>query len=383
MKFSRYLTISVAPLLAGLSLAGQSAMQLGDGAELHYVADAALVYESNLFLTSSRRVSDQHLVFSPGLELKLAEEGAASASLRYQHRFTSYSNNSALNGDFSDFEGRVNFDSGVLLAKGFVTYRELASNTVDANRDGVLLERSVATLGGNARYELSQLTSLGFALDYSDTDYDDPFYTDIKSTSVPVTLFYKVQPKVDMTAGFRYRTTDTSGGFYQSYDFTDTYYFVGAVGELFSPVVYADVSVGYQKRDYKGIGLDAQSASYDITFIYTGSAKATLTAGFSRDYRTSAVGGEAYAFTSAALGGRYMASARIAIDASLVIGESDYEESLRAEDMTIINFGGSYRPNDYLTVRADWSYSDVDGDVTVGASDYFSNQVRVSAALRY
>lgn len=383
MKLSRLFVFAGAPVAAASMLAGQSITQLGDGAELHYLADAALVYESNLFLSSSRSVSDQHLVFSPGVELKMADEGAATASLRYQHRFTSYSGNSILNGDFSDFEGRVNFDSGLMLAKGYVTFKELASNTVDANREGVLLERSVATLGGTARYEMSQLTALAFALDYSDTDYDDAFYTDIKSTSVPLTFFYKVQPKVDMTAGFRYRSTDTSGGFYQSYDFTDTYYFVGAVGELFSPVVYADVSVGYQKRDYKGIGLDAQSASYDITFIYTGSAKATLTAGFARDYRTSAVGGEAYAFTSASVGGRYMASSRISLDASLVVGESEYEQSLRAEDMTIINFGGSYRPNDYLTVRADWSYSDINGDVTLGASDYFSNQVRVSAALRY
>jgi hypothetical protein len=370
-------------LLSGNLLPGQSATALGDSAELHYLADASMVYESNLFLRSARKVSDQHLVFSPGIELKLADDGAASGTLRYQHRFTSYANNSDLNNDFSDFDGRFGLDSGVMVAKGYITYRELASNTIDANRDGILLERTAATLGGSVRYELSQLTSLSLALDYGDTDYDDAFYTDIKSTSIPVTLFYKVQPKVDVTAGYRHRTTDTSGGFYNSVDFTDTYYFVGAVGELFSPVVYADVSVGYQKRDYKGLNLDAQSGSYDISFIYTGSAKAVLTAGFSRDYRTSAVGGAAYAFTSASVGGRYKASSRMSLNASVVIGESDYEESLRAEDMTIINFGASYRPNDYTTIRADWTYSDVDGDVTIGASDYFSNQVRVSAALRY
>lgn len=383
MKTTRTLLILGMPIIGSLVLQGQSVTQLGDNAELHYIADASLVYESNLFLRGARKVSDQHLVFSPGVELKMSDEGAGSGFLRYQHKFTSYSSNSDLNGDFADLEGRISLDSGLMVSQAYVTFRELASNTVDANREGILLERMASSVGGSVKYELSELTAFNVALDYMDVDYDDPFYTDISSTSVPVTLFYKVQPKVNLTTGFRHRTTDTSGGFYPSVDFTDTYYFVGAVGELFSPVVYADVSIGYQKRDYKGLGLEADSGSYDITFIYTGSAKATLTAGFSRDYRTSAVGGAAYAFTSASIGGRYKASSRVSVNASVVMGESDYEESLRAEDMTIINFGASYRPNDYMTVKADWSYSDVDGDVTVGSSDYFNNQVRISAALRY
>lgn len=379
MKTLLKTTIVCALALGCGSLAMAQSLQVGENGQLHLLADAEYVYETNLFLRSINRVSDHYLIFSPGVELRLAEEGAASMTLRYQHQFTTYDKSNELNDDYANFNLSARYDSGLVMLSAYANYQELFSSTLDANRDGQLVERTLTEFGGSLKYGISQLTAVKIGLDVSDTDYDDTIYTDHESLSVPLTFFYQIRPRVDLTAGLRYRSTDTSSAI----DFDDMYYFVGAVGELFSPVLYADVSFGYQKRDYDGVSLDADSASYDITLIYTGNAKATLYGGLARDYRTSAIGGLAYAFTSASLGARYNVSKSVGLNTALTYGESEYEESPRAEDMMILNFGASYHPNDYLTISARFEYTEVDGNNLGGASEYVNNEFRVTASLRY
>lgn len=357
-------------------------LYVNESIQVHLLAEAEFVYESNLFLRSTDEVSGRYLLFTPGVELRMAQQGSASAVLRYQHSFTTYRDNSSLDGDFQDLDLQVRYDSGVVLASGYATYKELYSNTRDVSGDGELIERTNSSLGGSLRYEISELTAIKLGVDTTEVDYEDFIYTDYESVSVPITLFYKIRPRVDLTGGVRYRTVDTSGGFQQSFDYDDFYYFVGAVGELFSPVIFADVSVGYQTREYDGSSLDAASASYDITFIYTGDAKTTVYAGLSRDYRTSAIGGTAYAFTSASLGARYSLNESIGLNAGVVLGESEYEQSPRAEDMTILNLGASYTPNDFLTLSARYEFTDVDG-ANIFSADYQNREIRISASLRY
>jgi hypothetical protein len=248
------------------SLSAAPLLQVNESIQVHLLADAEFVYESNLFLRSTDEVSGRYLVFSPGLELRMAQQGSASAVLRYQHNFTTFRDKSQLDGDYENLDLKVRYDSGVVLASGYATHRELFSNTRDVRGDGELIERSHTGIGGSLRYEISELTAIKAGVDTAKVSYKNPIYTDTDSVSVPVTLFYKIRPRVDLTGGIRYRTVDTTSSRQQTFDYDDFYYFIGAVGELFSPVIFADVSVGYQTREYEGESLDASSASYDITF---------------------------------------------------------------------------------------------------------------------
>jgi len=358
-------------------------LKLAENTHLHLLADAEFVYETNLFQSSFAERSDRYLVFSPGIELRMASEGAASAILRYQHKFTAFRDFHELNGDYSDLSFQARYNSGRVMASARASYEELFSDVFDVfNLDARLIEREVWGVGGDLRYELSELTAFKVGAELKETDYEDAIYADHETLTVPLTFFYKVRPRVDLTAGVRYRETDISGQNRLVTNTEDFYYFIGAVGELFSPVLYADVSIGFQEREFDGIDEDADSASYDITLIYTGDVKTTVYAGLSRDYRTSAVGGLSYAFTSASLGARYNFSESIGLNASVVYGESEYEGSPRAEDMTIMNIGASYHPNDTLTLSASYKYTDVEGK-NIFSADYDNSQFRVSASLRY
>jgi len=356
-----------------------SMAQVGDSLQLHVSADVEYAFEDNIFLLQTDELEDRYLVFTPGLELRMSEDSTVSASLSYRHSFTRFRDFSSLNGDYSDLGFQARYNSGVVLASAYIDFEELYSSLRDvALAIGGPVERDQSKAGASVRYELSELTAFKVGLDYQDVDYDLAQFTDYDMTSVPLTFFYKVRPKVDLTAGLRYRTTNTTGLF----DYEDMYYFVGAVGEVFSPVIFADISVGFQERDFDGAPIDSSSASYDITFIYTGNAMGTLYAGLARDYRTSAVGGTAYAFSSLSVGGNYSLTDKAGLNAGLVYGESEYEESPRAEDMMILNLGASYQPNDYLTLRATFEYTDVDGKNEF-SSTYTNNALRVSASLRY
>ena len=381
MKTKLTTLLALTAPLCGFTLS--SAAQMGEDTQLHVLADAAFVYQDNLFLRSQNEIADRYLEFSPGLELRLFPQGAASATIRYQHRFTFFRDKDELDGDYSDLDISAKYNTGVIVGQAYARFREDASNTTDVNLDGVLIERDHLDAGGSMKYDISELTAMKIGVDYSAVDYELGFFTDHEAVAVPLTFFYKIRPKIDLTAGVRYRTTNTSGGFQQAFDYEDTYYFVGAVGELFSPVIYADVSVGFQEREYDNSALDATSGSYDITFIYVGDVKTNVYLGLSRDYRTSAIAGRTYAFTSASLGATYKLNDMVSLNGSVVYGETEYEQSLRAEDMQFLNLGASYTPNEYLTFNASYRYADVDGNGLDNASSYENNTIRVSASLRY
>ncbi len=374
-------------LLAGLS-AHASLIQLGEDTHLHLLADVGVVYESNIFLLDTDlipRISDTYLTFSPGLELRMAQEGAASAILRYQHTFKAYRDYSELDADYSDLNFTARYNSGRSLTSAYARYREESSDDVDVagTLRGRLIDRDMTDYGAKLRYEITQLTAIGTGVDYSKTDYDnDALYTDHSSISVPVTLYYRVRPKIDLTAGARYRKVDTSDSTGQNPDFKDYFYYVGTVGELLTPVLYADVTVGWQERNYRNSDLDRSSASYNVTFIYTGDVKRTYYATLARDYRTSAIGGTSYAFSSGSLGARYQLNSKVGFNAGLTYGESRYQFSPRAEDIWIFQLGATYHPNEYVSLAVRYEHTDVEGK-TLGSATYQNNKVQVSASLRY
>jgi len=349
MKTQIRLSILAITAFAASFASAQSLYQAGD-TSIHFVGKAALVYEDNIYLQRANEVGDKRFEFTAGLEFKLAPDKASSTTLLVENLSLMYFKED-LDDNFLNVRFNSKYDSGVVLSEVHASYKEDYTSRfdLDATSDtfGVLVLRDTTNAGGSVKYGISQLTSVKAAIDYTDTSYEDimvdgqPFtiYDDRESYTIPVTFFYKVRPKVDLTAGVRYRNTETEG----NVEYSDLYYYVGAVGELFSPVIYADLTVGYQERDAKGNLADSDSASYKFSLIYTGDPKGTAYFTLARDYRTSAVNSSTYAFTSAAIGGNYAVTDTIGVNAAIVYGESVYEESDREDDIRMVRLGASYQ----------------------------------------
>lgn len=354
--------------------------KLGDSIELFVTGTAAIEYQDNLFLDRTGEVDDMVFVASPGVELTMAGRGATQMNLRYKHHLRFYDDNGGLDGDFSDLAFNVAYNSGVVLASFNLSVRELWSNTSDANGNGFLVDRTETRANLNGKYVLTELTAFGLGIEYEKMDYELVQYTGYDSTALPLTVFYKVRPKLDLTAGFRYREVDVDR---TNIDFEDVYYFVGAVGELFSPLWTGNVNFGYQERKYDVVDFEESSFFYDMRVTYRPTVKLSFYGGLGRDYRTSASGGASYTFASLLLGGKYAISDSISVDAGAEMGKAEYSNSPREEDMLFWNLGVSYNPNEMFTLRAQYQYQDVDGGNTPFSSDYTNNKFVVSASVRY
>lgn len=374
----RLLSLAAIIATAGVTASAAPLHQFEDGS-IHFIGQLGLVHDDNIFRTSILEEDDVRLEFAPGIEFKISPDAAASTTFSYLYRWVIWEENGELDDEFSEFDFKTSYDSGVVLANAYASYKEGYSTSygVDDSSDifGVLVLRDVTKFGGSAKKDLSELTAIKVGLDYADTEYKNSRFTGHTSMTVPVTYFYNVRPNVDMTAGVRYRNTDTD----TDVEYNDWYAFIGAVGELFSPVIYADVNVGYQRRNAKNSNADASSPSYKLSLIYTGNAKANYYATITRDYRTSSTNAQAYAYTTAQLGANYSVSNSFGINAAVVVGESEYEESIRQEDILMFSLGASYNPNDFVSFKASYSYRDVDGNI----ANYKSNELRVFASLRY
>ncbi len=367
------------------SLCADGLFRMGD-TSVHFVGAATIATEDNIYLLSANEVSDWRTEFDVGLEFSVSPEGANDTMLLISNRWVNY-DSEPLDDQFLKIRFHSTYDSGIVLTNIYANYSEDYSGRYDLDPTtdvyGVLIPWNKTEAGGNLRYELSELTAMKIGLDYGDIDFDplqyadqtvDP-YTGHDYLSIPATVFYRVRPNVDLTAGARYRKTNTE----REIEYTDMYYYVGAIGEVFSPVVHADLSIGWQDRNASGSSADSSSASYKFSLIYTGDPKATVYATLARDYNTSASGGASYALTSATLGGRYDLNRNVSLNAAFIMGESEYEESIRSDDIKMARVGASYSPNDYFRLDAIYYYRDVDGNI----ANYSNNEFRVTASLRY
>jgi hypothetical protein len=373
------LALTLAVPVASLSAA--PLFSLGNEVQVYGLGTVALEYQDNLFYDATNEVDDLMIRLSPGIEVQFGQSPAANAKLTYSHHFQMYDDQGTLDTDLSDFRFVSRYDSGVFLGLFNASFRELTSNTPDINRVGMLVRRDEIRVNASGKYVMSQLTAMSLGLQYDDTNYRDPVFVDSTSFGVPLTFYYRIRPTVDLTAGYRYRSTDVSIGGLS--DYRDHYVFVGAEGELLSPKLTGQVSLGWQDRDYKGGTGSDGNFSYNVSVTYAATPGANIYALLSNDFRTSAQLGRTYSYGMATLGANFAVAHNVRGNTSVTYAKADYRGIRRAESHVFFDAGVTYSPNDYLSFRASYQYQDIDGNNLDGALDYTNNRFVVSASLRY
>lgn len=394
MNKSKLITAFAAGTLSVGSLSGLT--MIGDDLELFVTGTASLNFQDNVFLTSQNEVDDIYLVFTPGVLLTRAGSGAANMTFSYKHSFEFYdSEGEALDDNFANLSFRTNYDSGVVLANFNVSFVQSATNTIESISNqgditGLSVKRDTLSADLSGRYSVSSLTAIGAGLEYESIQYDEDRYVGYDSFAIPVSLFYRIYPKLDLMGGIRFRDVDVEDS---DVSYEDFFYFVGAEGELLSPKFIGSVQFGIQQRESDGLAvvidnvvlreeIDESSFFYDLRVDYLATAKMSLYASLTRDYRTSANAGGNYTFANLSLGGRLAMSPALSLFGSIEYGETDYSLSTREEEIAAFRVGATYSPNDVLSFRASYTYQDISGNGN-GASDYSVTRVAFSASVRY
>ena len=372
-------------------------MAIGDGAELFITGNLGVRADDNITLSSDAE-SDLIFDIAPGIDLTFGKGSQLTGSLTLIHTFSNYADNSNLNTNLfgGDFVSR--YDDGKMKLGFNLGFHELSQNTADVRpigNVGKLTRRDIFSVGGNAEVSISQLTAVGGGVSFQHEDYKPAGYTDSDSLTVPIDLFYKWTPKVDLSVGYRYRDYQVDIGS----DSTDHYFNVGARGE-FTPKLTGRFTVGYGNRELDQGG-DRSLLGLDASFSYELTPKTSLQAGASNDFGTSPQGQQQKNFT---LNG--MITTKISEEWSVNAGVSwraiDYasvppETALRGTPpvLTVIVPGTRSRTDDYFegqlgttyiinaNVRIVGGYTYRNYSSELEGSDFKNNVFSVSASFRY
>jgi len=325
-------------------------MAIGDGAELFITGSLGVRADDNIFLTTDA-TSDLIFNIDPGVDLVFGRNAQVRGSLALVESFSKFADNTSLNSSLFSGDFISNYDDGKLKMELLAKFHELNQNVFDVRSfpgsgEG-FVRRDILTLGGKSEVEISQISSVGFAIRFEDENYKQAGFTDLETLEIPLIWYYRWSAKTDFSLGYRYRETAVDVG----QDSTDHFFNVGARGE-FTPKLTGHIAVGVNSRELQG-GDDESSLGLDASFLYELTPKTSLQLGASNDFGT---------------GPRGQQEENIIVDLGV--------KSRIAEEWTV-NAGVSWRSIDYSTRRDDYY------EGQLGASYIVSTNIRIVGAFTY
>lgn len=362
--------ISIGLITASLAASSYAApfMAIGDGAELFLTGTLGVRFDDNIYLADN---GEDDIIFdiNPGVELTFGKDAQLKGALTLADNFANYADNSNLNTNLFQADFLTKYDDGKMKLGFSAGYHELNQNTFQTRG---LVRRDVFNAGADGEVEISQLTAVGAGVNFVHENYKRSGYTDSDSLTIPLDLFYRWTPKVDLSAGYRYRDYTVDLG----EDSTDHYFNIGARGE-FTPKLTGRFTVGYNQRDLDRSGEDSM-LGLDASLAYEISPKTSLQLGASNDFGTSPQGQqqENLVFNG-------MITTKISEEWSLNGGLSwrSIDYGTRTDDYWEGLLGTMYTINANVRILASYTYRDYASDLR--GADFKNNVFSVAASFRY
>ncbi len=369
--------IYCAALLA-IGVARTQAIELiGDGGELFITGTATAAQNDNIFLNHSNTTSALVLDVVPGLSYEFGKNNALTkGSFAAYEDFQMFSKQSGhLNNDMGNIVSSLKYDDAKTKLNFDASWHQMDQAQVGLQNLAFLVNRNVYHAGGTGELSITDKSSFGTGIVFDDTDYRAVGFMDYRYIELPVNYYFKVEPKLDLSAGFRYRINTVGVGGIDSRDF---FYNVGARGE-FSPNLTGEVQVGYieHKLDNgvtkNGIGLDS-----NLTFAYSPKTSLTLTA--KNDYSYVATG-SSIRDLGFALSGNSSLTDQWLLDARFGYDENSYIATTQKDNVYNFRVGATYIVSTAVRVSAAYTYMQDNSNVV--AASFKNNTFSLSATLHY
>ncbi len=366
--------IVVLAALLGGNLTAAPFVALGDNAELFLTASVDVKVDDNIYLRNTNEADDTILTFSPGLDLVFGRNAATSGNVFYRHDILRYSDNSNQNTDLANFgfnslysNGKTKFDAGL-------SYSETAQN--DASVPGFIVPRDATNARALAEFGLTEKTSLGLGARYEKSDYGiGGGFRDYSNFSVPLDVYFEYSPKLELSAGYRYRTNDVGGA--GTLDSDDHFLSIGARGE-FTPKMSGQIRIGYAKRNFDGARADEDTFGLDANLTLAATAKTAIRFNVSNDFGVSALGESTDSFLfSTSINSRV--DDQWSWQANLAFRSIDYPT--RSDDYFEGGAGVRYTYNSFVNFAAGFTHRK--NDSTLALNDFSNNVFSLTANLRY
>lgn len=365
----------IALFSALLNISAQAApfMAVGDNAELFVTAAATLQSDDNIYLDTTNEQSDTILSFTPGLDLVFGKGSVTKGNVYFREEIRRYSDNDNQDTELASLGFASAYDNGVTKADFNASYAEVAQNDNDIRVAGTIVRRDLTNLGGKVEFGFSEKTSLAVGITFAKTDYSATGYSDSDIWSLPVDVYFKSNPKMDWSVGYRYRSSELSGS---GADSTDHFLSVGARGE-FSPKLVGQVRVGFSQRSLD-VGGDDNQIGFDGNLTYAFSEKTSYRFNLSNDFGSSGTGASTESFRIGLSASNKM-SDQWSFTGGLSLNKTDY--ATRTDDFLEGSLALSYDLNATVNFGASYTYRDNSSGL---ASAEFTNSVfMLGANIRY
>lgn len=411
MKIEQFLPFVV--ILASVSspVVVQSAplISIGDDIDIFFNGLSSVRWQSNVFYDEADEQDDVVFKVSPGFEMNVGR-GLSDLDLSIITRYDIIRHDelSDLDNELFHFKAISSYNTSRWDVSGLVSFSEDQSSgkDEDANQDGQINESESTMANLSGEYRLSPKFSVGSGVNHSNKQYQDqPGLADRESFKVPVDVFYELTPKVDLSIGYTYTTTDVSGTMLGdtvngsevgSYDKEDHFFNIGARGELL-PKLSGFFKLGYRTSDSDDsskqtfvTGIPGAPTStnrdsrgtmgLDTSFTYSNTPKLTTALTLHRGFDVGGTG-EGTTKTSANLSARYTINSNYSASATSGYTLREYETSGREDNVYNMGFRLSYVPNRYWRLSTGYSYNENNSSI-LGQS-YEAHMVDLSATLRY
>lgn len=370
-------------ILAASALAGGAAMishaapflAVGDGAEVFFTGTVGIRYDSNIFLAPHGAEDDTIFSVDPGLLFSFGKGSDTTGTIAVQENWDLYSTHNGLNTHLFQGDFASNYDNDKTKANLSAFYHELNQNDLNIRN---LARRNEANVSAGGEVQLAEKESLGVGVVYDDVHFETAGYSSSDTYTVPINGFYAVTPKVDLSAGYRYRHVDNTIGA----DEDDDYFNVGARGE-FTPKLTGSFDVGYEDATYKTIGKKPTSDNigYDANLAYAYTEKTNFTLTGSNSFTTDSFGNEEKNFTLA-LRGTTAFLDELNGFAQIAYQHNQYTAApSRTDNYYDSSVGVTYALNRYVTFQGQYTYRT--NDSTLDGAQFNDNVLAVSASFKY
>jgi hypothetical protein len=384
MNKIKLITATVGAIIAGSSVHAAPFMAVGSSAELFVTARATLEFNDNLTLGSdyvapgatlaSNPVRDDTVVrFAPGLSYEFGKNALVSGKFAYVETITRHSDNDALDSELSDVSFNIQHKDEKSTTAGKASYKQMNQNTVDL-RSPDLSAREVFNAGVNHEMEVTAKTSLAFGFEHTNTDYEKPSFRDQLKTQIPVSAYFELTPKVDLSLNTMYREVDTDIAASNSDDWS---FSAGARGD-FTPKLTGSFKVGVTDRSIQAGG-GRTSLALGSNFTYAYSPKTSFTFSAANDFNTTGTGG-GQENLDIAFGVRSKISPDFTLASRVSVREID-NFSKASDTFYTGSVSAEYIVNAYWQLRGAFNYQENQSG-TVG-SDFDNKVFSFSALLRY
>jgi hypothetical protein len=381
-KKTRIISLASTLLLgtAALFLANRAGAvaPIGDDAELFVTGVAQASFNDNIFLSHSNPTNDEIFDLIPGLSYEFGKNHALTVGkIAYYQDFQEFYSKSSLDNSMANFVSSLAYDDSKTKLNFDADFNQYDQAERGISNTNFLVNRNVFHADGTGEVQATENSSFGTGIVWDDTNYRHAGYINLRTVAIPVDYYFKFEPKLDLSAGIRFRDNTLGAG---GVDSEDYYYNIGARGE-FTPDLTGEIDVGFNQQkmnsggNHSGFGMDSH-------FTYAVSAKSTVDFGMNDDFGYDATGA-AYRNEAPFLGFTAAMDPQWSVNARVTYGHYFYLNfsQPRHDDFYTFQAGVSYIMSANVTVNGSYSYNQNISNITPYA--FQNNILSISASLHF